>query len=225
MTSSLVFVLLGITAVVLSEAESFRNQQLKERDEEMSHKPKRDFFNWETGEENVPDKLTKNETGSSDDNRQDQENSINGKLQNENNTQETPQNDNMQGIPPGLNISQGAPENDNMQGAPPGLNISQGAPQNDNMQGAPPGLNISQETQPGLNISQGAPPELSISQGAPDDQKQSSGEEGSFGENGSQQQPNKRNGDGELEDTPSTEGPPLVYANHELHVDPYSVMG
>lgn len=71
MASSLIFVLLGITAVVLSEAESFRNQELKERDEEMSHKPKRDFFNWETGKENVPDKLAKNETGSSDDNRQD----------------------------------------------------------------------------------------------------------------------------------------------------------
>lgn len=211
MASSLVFVLLGIIAVVLSEAESFRNQQLKERDEEMSDKPKRDFFNWDTGEENVPDKLTKNETGSSDDNRQDQENSIKGKLQNENNTQETPQNDNMQGIPPGLNISQGAPENDNMQGAPPGLNMSQGAPQNENMLGAPPGLNISQETKAGINISQGAP----------DDKKQSSGEKGSSGENGSQQQPNKRNGDDEWEDTPSTEGPPLVFANPELHVDPF----
>nr|XP_034330716.1 uncharacterized protein LOC105335867 [Crassostrea gigas] len=202
MTSSLVFVLLGIIAVVLSEAESFRNQQLKERDEKMSNKPKRDFFNWETGKENVLDKLPKNETGSSGDNRQDQENSIKGKLQKENNTQETPQNDNMQGIPPGLNISQGALENDNMQGAPPGLNISQ-------------------ETQPGLNISQGAPPELNISQGAPGDQKQSSGEEGSSGENGSQQQPNKRNGDDEWEDTPSTEGPPLVFANPVLHEDPF----
>lgn len=206
MASSLVFVLLVITAVVLSEAETLRNQQLKERDEEMSDKPKRDFFNWETGKENVPDKLTKNETGSSDDNRQDQENSIKGKLQEENNTQETPQNDNMQGIPPGLNITQGAPENDNMQGAPPGLNISQ-------------------ETQPGLNISQGAPPGLNISKGAPGDQKQSSGEEGSSGENGSQQQPNKRNGDDEWEDTPSTEGPPLVFADPVLHVDPESVMG
>lgn len=206
MASSLVFVLLVITAVVLSEAESFRNQELKERDEEMSNKPKRDFFNWETGKENVPDKLTKNETGSSDDNRQDKENSIKGKLQEENNTQETSQNDNMQGIPPGLNISQGAP-------------------QNDNMQGAPPGLNISQETQPGLNISQGAPSGLNISQGAQGDQKQSSGEEGSSGENGSQQQPNKRNGDDEWEDTPSTEGPPPVFADPVLHVDPESVMG
>lgn len=183
MASSLVFVLLVITAVVLSEAESFRNQQLKERDEEMSNKPKRDFFNWETGEENVPDKLPKNETGSSDDNRQDEENSVKGKLQKENNTQETPQ--------------------------------------NDNLQGAPPGLNISQETQPGLNISQGAPPGLNISQGAPGDQKQSSGEEGSSGENGSQQQPNKRNGDDEWEDTPSTEGPPQVFAGPVLHEDPF----
>lgn len=41
---------------------------MKERDEEMSNKLKRDFFNWEMGKENVLDKLIKNEMGFLDDN-------------------------------------------------------------------------------------------------------------------------------------------------------------
>lgn len=41
---------------------------MKERDEKMSNKLKRDFFNWEMGKENVLDKLIKNEMGFLDDN-------------------------------------------------------------------------------------------------------------------------------------------------------------
>lgn len=129
MASSLVFVLLVITVVVMSEAGSLRNRRMKERDGETSNKQKRDFFSWITGKENIPDKVPKNETGSSDDNRQDQENSIQGKLQKENNTQGAPQNDNTQGTPPGLNFTQETPPEHNItQGTPPGHNISQETP-------------------------------------------------------------------------------------------------
>lgn len=192
MASSLMFVFMVITAVILSEAGSLTNRHIKETDGETSNKQKRDFFSWITGKENIPDKLPNHEAGSSDDNRQDQENSIQGKMQKENNTQGTPENDNMQGTP----------ENDNMQETP----------QTDNMQGTPPGHNITQETPPGHEVAQETP----------GDQKQSSGaQKGSSGENGSQQQPNRRNGDDEWEDIPYTESPPLVSVDPVLHDDAY----
>lgn len=209
MASSLMFVFMVITAVILSEAGSLTNRHIKETDGETSNKQKRDFFSWITGKENIPDKLPNHEAGSSDDNRQDQENSIQGKMQKENNTQGTPENDNTQGTPQNDNM-QGTPENDNMQGTPENDNM-QGTPQTDNMQGTPPGHNITHETPPGHEVAQETP----------GDQKQSSGEEGSSGENGSQQQPNRRNGDDEWEDIPYTEDPPLVSVGPVLHDDAY----
>lgn len=101
MASSLVVVLMVITVVVLSEAGSLRNRRMKEKDRGAINKPRKEFFSWRTGNENFPDrddqKLTKNETGSSEENRQDQDNKMQGTLQMDNNntqaTTEQPRNE------------------------------------------------------------------------------------------------------------------------------------